>query len=225
MNGILILLLLILIAALPAIIVYFWFRAKNSPVTLPWFLASLAAGIVSLLVAVLAQKFFSPLGRDGLGPLLFGIFIRIALVEEASRLVCLIALFSVSKRWGLDTNKPFGAAIGLVSGLGFAMIENTFYGLQDINIILLRGITAAPLHSACGIRAGTAIFTANEHPLNSLFLFISAILIHGAYNLMIVSPALPSMLAIPIAFAALFASIHLIKPKDKDNEKTSIPAP
>ena len=221
MNGLLLLFLLILFAALPAIVVFFWFRARKSPVTLPWFLASLAAGITALLAAVLVQKIFPPPGRDGLNLLFFGVFIRIALVEEACRLVCLIPLINAGRRRGLE--KSFGAALGLAAGLGFAMLESAFYGLEDFSIILLRGISAAPLHSACGIRAGTAIFSAQKQPVYSLFLFISAFLIHGAYNLMIVSPAFPSGLAIPIAFAALFASIHLIKPKDQNNDNTPMP--
>ena len=217
MSGIWILLLLILSAALPAIIVFFWFRARKSAVTLPWFLAALAAGILSLLIVALIQKFFIPLNKNGmneLGHIFFSIFIRIALVEEASRLITLIPLLkagSLRKTSQSVDYRSFGASLGLAAGLGFAMIENASYGIADINITLLRAFTAAPLHGACGIRAGAAVFIFAKHPVKSIFLFISAIFIHGAYNLMIVSPALPSILAVLIAFAALFASLPYIR--------------
>lgn len=217
MNGIWILLLLIVAAALPVIIVFFWFRAAKSPLTPPWFLASLAAGIISLFISVLIQKNFSPPASRGLGPVFFGIFIRIALVEELSRFVSLIPLFAIGKHRG-NLDKSFSAAAGLTSGLGFAMIESAFYGIPDIHITLLRAVTAAPLHGACGIRAGAAFFFAGKYPGKALLLFISAVLIHGAYNLMIVNPFLPSILAIPIAFAAFIISVHHLKTPDNNDE-------
>ena len=209
MTGIWILLLLLITAALPVIIVLALFKAKKIPVTLPWFLVFLAAGMFSILVAVFVQKLFPPSDMGGFWLIFFGIFIRVAMVEETSRLVSLVPLLSVIKR-RRNLDKSFFAAMGLVSGLGFAMIENAIYGLSesDFGIILVRAVTAAPLHAACGIRVCVALYFARKQPVTALFLFISAILIHGAYNLMIISSALPSWLAIPIAFAALFASIH-----------------
>lgn len=219
MNGIGLLLLLILAAALPVIIAFFWFRAVKSPVTPPWFLASLAAGILSLLVSVLLQKLFPPPGGKELGELFFGVFIRIALVEEASRGAGLFLLFNMGKR-RLNTGQHFGAALGLASGLGFAAVENALYGISDIGITLLRAVTAAPLHGACGIRAGAALFTAGKQPARAVFLFVSAVFIHGAYNLMIVNPAFPPVLAIPVTLAAFFASTYLMKNEARDDENT-----
>jgi hypothetical protein len=106
------------------------------------------------------------------------------------------------------------------------MIENAFYGISesDFRITMLRALTAAPLHGACGIRVCAALLAIRKHPLKASFLFVSAVLIHGAYNLMIISPAFPSWLAIPIAFAALFSSIHYFtKPSGRDKEKTFLP--
>ena len=216
MNGIGILLLLILTAALPAILVFFWFRARKMQLTLPWFLASLAAGIVSLLAASMILYFIPPPARQGgLGLLFFDIFIRIALMEETSRLVTLVPLLKAAGR-RRPVNENIGPALGLAAGLGFAALESASYGMADINITLLRAFTAAPLHGACGIRAGAAVSIAKSRPLKALGLFISAVIIHGAYNLMIVNPAFPSVLAIPTALAALFASLPLVKSGGRD---------
>ena len=215
MKGIWVLLLLILASALPGIIVFIWFRARKSPVTLPWFLLSITAGIVSLLIAALIQSFF-PRGRDELGQLFFSVFVRIALVEELSRLVTFIPIFTAANNKRRDS-VSFGAALGLVSGLGFAILENAFHGITDISITLLRAFTAAPLHGACGIRAGVAVFIFSKNPAKATLYFISAVLIHGAYNLILASPALPSVLAILIALSALFASLPLLKIADHEN--------
>ena len=210
MNGIWILLLLTLTAALPAIIAYCWFRSKKPVVTLPWFLASVSAGILSFIIAGLAQDLFTMFRQNTPEALFFSIFIRIALVEEASRLVTLIPILRVGKdRQKID--RAFGAALGLAAGLGFAIIESAYHGLTDLNITLLRAFTAAPLHGACGIRAGKALFLAGQHPQKALLLFLSTVLIHGAYNLMIISPAIPSAFAIFVALAALFSSLTYLK--------------
>ena len=217
MNGIWLLLLLIITAALPVIIVFCWLRVKKSPVTLPWFLAFLAAGIFSVFVAAIAQRLFPPPGMNELWALFFGVFIRIALVEETSRLVSIIPLLAIIRR-RKNLDRSFCGALGFVSGLGFAMMESAFYGISDFKIILLRAVTAAPLHSACGIRVCAAFLAVREHPVKAFSLFISTVLIHGAYNLIILNPALPSVLAILIAFATLFASIrYFSKTPDDDN--------
>ena len=222
MNGIWILLLLILIAALPVIIVFFWFRKKKSPVSLPWFLVALAAGIVSLLAAALIQNFlpsFTGSGRGRPWLIFYDFFIRIALVEEASRLVTIIPFFRLGfRRRNMD--RAFCGALGFAAGLGFATLESAFYGIADINVALLRALAAAPLHGACGIRVSLSFFYFNRYPVKAFFLFIFAVLIHGVYNMMILNPALPSVLAILIAIIALLSSLPFLKP---DNDTLFAP--
>jgi RsiW-degrading membrane proteinase PrsW (M82 family) len=216
MNGIWVLLLLLLTATLPAIIVFFWLKSRKSPITLPWFLTSFLAGIVSFIVAAIIQSFLDPHKTEAFWAAIFNIFTRIALAEEASRIIVLFFLLKAGKdRWN---SIAFGAAIGLITGLGFAAIENAYYGMANINITLLRLFTATPLHAACGIRAGTAVFTVPQHPVKAFFLFISSVFIHGAYNLTIVNPAIPSFLAILIAFVALFASFSYLSDTNDDTE-------
>lgn len=202
-------------AALPLVIAFCWFSARKSPVTLPWFLLALVAGIASLFVAVLIQSFLPYFGRDGMQGAFFNVFLRNALAEELGRLIVFALLFcAIKRRRNIDA--AFCASLGLVAGLGFAMFENAFYGLPDASIALLRAVTAAPLHGACGIRVGLAVFFFSHSPKKALFVFLFAALIHGAYNMMIVSPALPSALAVLVAFTALFSSLPFLKAADKE---------
>jgi RsiW-degrading membrane proteinase PrsW (M82 family) len=150
--------------------------------------------------------------------LFYAIFIRIALVEEASRLIILIPFFIIAAKSSEQKDSSFGAALGLAAGLGFAIIESTYHGISDLSITILRLFTAAPLHGTCGIRAGTAIFSFRRYPARSIFLFASTVLIHGTYNLIIVSPAYPSAIAIIITFAALFASLNQLKAADTESD-------
>jgi len=214
MNGIWILLLLLMAATIPAILVFFWLRSRKPSITLPWFLLSLSAGIISFIVAAMIQTLFAFSRREGIWPVLFNIFIRIAMIEEASRIIILFFLNRAAKN--RRNNIAFGATIGLIAGLGFALIESAFYGIANISITLLRIFTAAPLHAACGIRAGAAVFAAPQHPAKAFFLFISSVFIHGAYNIMIINPAIPSFLAIPTALIAFFASIYYLSESSYD---------
>lgn len=174
---------------------------------------------------------FSP--RDGMGTFFFTVFIRIALTEETGRALALRILFRIgrSSKGGIPLSRSdstgrtgafeetggfgtlpqaFGAATGLVAGLGFALIESASYGAADIMIALLRAFTAAPLHGACGARIGMGMLGFNAGPYRALWRLLSAVIIHGMYNLMVISPGIPPIFPILIAFSALFTAMHVI---------------
>jgi RsiW-degrading membrane proteinase PrsW (M82 family) len=233
MAGLWILGLLLCIAALPVLLIYLWFRVRRFPMPARWFLLSLLAGAFSLLIAALLQGCFSRISGyadgtvppgDGMGAFLFTVFIRIALTEETGRVLALGLLFRLGRppaglmpvkgRGSKEAGRPllpaFGAATGLVAGLGFALIESASYGAGDIMIALLRAFTAAPLHGACGARIGLGILGFNAGPYRALWRLLSAVIIHGMYNLMVISPGIPPILPILIAFSALFTAMQVI---------------
>jgi RsiW-degrading membrane proteinase PrsW (M82 family) len=214
-KGLWILFLLIFIAALPVFLAFLWFRRLKLKGL--WFLLSLASGILSLLAALVLQNLLPfPEAEGGPSSVLFGVFIRVALVEEISRLITLVPLL----RWGRGregTGGAFvpGALAGLAAGLAFAAVENAAYGAADIHVLLLRVFTAAPLHGACGIRIGAAADLLIRGPRKSsalaAFRFLSAVIIHGIYDLVIVSPGVPSFLSVFIALSACASSLAMIR--------------
>ncbi|MDR1029886.1 MAG: PrsW family intramembrane metalloprotease [Treponema sp.] len=229
MAGLWILGLLLLIAALPVLLIHLWFRSCTFPMPFYWFLLSLLAGACSLLIAALLQWLFSCTGAprtfspsDGMGAFLFTIFLRIALTEETGRVLALGLLFRIGPaRQGLPqpsletgsrvSPESFGAATGLVAGLGFAFIESASYGATDIMIALLRAFTAAPLHGACGARIGMGIRTYRQTPYRALRHFLSALILHGMYNLMVIGPGIPPIIPILIAFSSILPALYLIR--------------
>jgi RsiW-degrading membrane proteinase PrsW (M82 family) len=216
-KGLWVLFLLIFIAALPVFLVLLWFRRLK--IKGLWFLLSLASGIISLLIAAVIQNFLPfPAAGGQIDPssVLFGVFIRVALVEELSRLITLYPLL----RWGHTREGAGGAFVpgalaGLAAGLAFAAVESASYGAADIGIVLLRVFTAAPLHGACGIRIGAAadLLTGNprKSPVLAAFRFFSAVMIHGIYDLIIAAPGIPAFLSVLIALAALASSLAAIR--------------
>jgi RsiW-degrading membrane proteinase PrsW (M82 family) len=215
-KGFWILLLLIFIAALPVFPSFLWFRRRK--IKSLWFLLSLAAGVLSLFIAAVLQNFlpFSEAGGQG-GPsfVLFGVFIRIALVEELSRLITLVPLLRLGRAHeGAGGSSVPGAFAGLAAGLAFAAVESAGYGAADISVAFLRAFTAAPLHGACGIRAGGAadlLAGPRKSPVLAAFRFFSAVMIHGIYDLIITAPGIPAFLSVLIALAALASSLAALR--------------
>jgi RsiW-degrading membrane proteinase PrsW (M82 family) len=231
MSGLWVLLVILSISSIPIIAVYVWFRFAKYSISFISFLFALLAGAAAFLPALILQNLpwlsFPVSGRLGL---FYDVFIRIALVEEASRLLMLFVFFGLSSR--ITRGKPDklqaekrndvvetfsynlvkkGTAIGLVAGLGFAILENAAYGASDSRILLLRAVTAAPLHGACGSRVGAAAVMFRSRPFHAIFRILAATAIHGIYNFMAAMPGFPSVLAVLIAFLTLISSIVTIR--------------
>ena len=243
MSSIGVLIILLLISSIPAIAVYIWYRLARYQFSLLRFSFSLLAGAISFFPALLLQNFLS--ARNGIFNIankwgLFAeIFARIAFTEELSRLIILIILVFVLHRLQyirqmeqtlivpqnteLNTHTfsiTLTSAAGLVAGLGFAIIESVVYGASNPGSALLRTFTAAPLHGACGYRVGSAIAIFRDSPVRSIIRFLSAVIIHGVYNFMLIIPGpLPSIIAVLIALFSLASSILAIHNGMKPSQK------
>jgi RsiW-degrading membrane proteinase PrsW (M82 family) len=212
-----ILLLLILISALPAIGVFIWFRVVRYPLDFTLFFCGLLGGALALLVAGFLQSLFPPLNNLDLQSFFFRLIVQIALTEEAARLAILLILFLLLARFAKAPALPaanLGSALGLLTGLGFAVIETATYGAADPRIALLRAFTAAPLHGACGSRVGIAVFSFRKAPFRCTFHFIAAVIIHGAYNFMAINPDMPIVFPILLVAASLFSALQTIRPRN-----------
>jgi len=221
MSGVGVLIFLLLFSSIPAIAVLVWFRLARYPFSPLRFSCALLAGAVSFFPALFLQNILTTVGSDFFyamgkwGPIA-EIFFRIAFTEEFSRLILLVILFLTIRRF-TSANPPVSdgavaSAAGLIAGLGFAIIESAVYGASNPGNALLRTFTAAPLHGACGYRVGSSIAMFPERPLQAVFRFLSAVIIHGLYNFMLIIPGfIPSIAAILIALFALTSSILVIR--------------
>jgi RsiW-degrading membrane proteinase PrsW (M82 family) len=217
MNGLWALLLLMTISALPVLAVLMWIRLRRLPIRGPWFLIALLGGALSLGLAAILQMLFPKTDEASVGVLLVKIFIQIAFTEELGRLVVFAILLSLARRLNKEEEPyppGFAALTGLIAGLGFAVIETAMYGVGNFNIALVRAVTTAPLHGACGIRIGVAVSQIRVTPVMALIRFLYAVGLHGMYNFMILNRGIPLVFPVLIAFTALFSSIQLIRFSD-----------
>jgi RsiW-degrading membrane proteinase PrsW (M82 family) len=233
MPGFWIMLIILLISSIPVIAVYAWFRLAEYPFSVVRFLLALLAGAASFFPALVLQPLINfTINAGSRIQLFYHVFVRIAFTEELSRLLLLFIFFIISGRITQDgIGQPYtwgavkkAAATGLIVGLGFAILENAVYSLRDIDfwLLLLRAVTAAPLHAACGARVGMSAIMFKDYPFQAILRLLTATAIHGIYNFMIVVPGIPSILAILIALTALASSIMVIRGswtvENKDNE-------
>ena len=220
MYGSWVLLILILISSLPVIAVYIWFRLAKYQLSLVRFLFALLAGAAAFFPALILQGLLSFSMPSGKAALFYHFFVRIAFTEEISRLLMLFIFFLIS---GLvkpaeSSGRPLsyntvkrGTAIGLVAGLGFALLESAVFGASDTGVLLIRAVTAAPLHGACGSRIGAAAVLFRTNPIQAVFRILTATAIHGVYDLMVVLPGFPAIAAVLVAISALVSTILIIK--------------
>ena len=214
MNGFAVLVLVICIAALPIVIVHIWLRITKFPLSTPHFLLALLAGALSLVFALILQMIFTDLGypRTKL-EFLAEVFIRIALTEELGRFLALFLFFILANVVIKEEAQcvPIKTAFGLIAGLGFAFVESASYGASDIHNAVLRAFTTAPLHGACGARIGMAFAFSNTKLFKAFVYFISAVGLHGMYNLMAVSSGAARVIAVLLGATAFIAAIQVIR--------------
>jgi RsiW-degrading membrane proteinase PrsW (M82 family) len=209
-------LLLVVITALPVLAAFLWFRMSKFPMRLPWFLISLLTGALALMAAVLIQSLFPRNSGISAGGFFFKLFIQIAFTEELGRVMVLLLILRLRALFkgaapGDAGAFPLGTATGLLAGLGFAVVETASYGAENLGTALFRSFTAAPLHGACGARDGAAAVLLRRTPLRALARFLSAVVIHGMYNFMMIRTGLYSVFAVLAAVTALASAIQEIR--------------
>jgi RsiW-degrading membrane proteinase PrsW (M82 family) len=212
-----------MVSSIPVLALYVWFRIAKYQFSLVRFLLVMVTGATAFFPALVLQNLINFKISEGRTEFFYHVFIRIALTEELSRLLLLAVYFFASGYMAKSIDKnitgqtvswskiKIGAATGLVAGLGFAILESAVYASSNISILLLRTVTAAPLHAACGSRIGTAAVMFRTNPLQAIFRILSATAIHGVYNIMISKTGVSSIMGILIAFSALFTSISMIR--------------
>jgi len=219
MRGHLILLGLIFLSSLPVIIVFIWYRLAKYQISPYRFLLVLLAGATALFPALFLQDLLAFSIQSGSRLALFyEHFIQIALTEELSRFLILLVYFWISNRVSKNESErlasakaiSYASAIGLIAGLGFALMETAVYAASDFNVWLLR-IPAAAVHGACGSRIGAAAIMIRSKPFQAIVSILTATAIHGIYNMLLNMYGFSTFAAaIFIAVSALLTAIMTI---------------
>ena len=213
-----VLLSLILIPSLPVIVVYLWFRFAKYQISVFRFFIVLLGGAAAIFPALLLQELLTVTIQNGRLAPFYEHFVRIAMTEELSRFFILLLIFLISRRIfpaeysKLDPQKSINKApaIGLIAGLGFALIETAIKAASGTGIYPLGIILTSAVHGACGSRIGSAAIVIRSNPFLAILRILTAAAIHGIYNMLIERPGFYTLAAICIAGTAMLTAILTI---------------
>jgi RsiW-degrading membrane proteinase PrsW (M82 family) len=142
-------------------------------------------GLGAVLLASGLQWAFDPVSRfiTGAGALFFAAFFEAALIEESAKLT-LAACLPGRQTGGFDSRSVLSSAF--LVGLSFASFETLIYSLNNPSILLIRSVTAVPLHACSTLVCCSLLLSHSEIPRSvssGLTCFTSAVVLHGAYNI------------------------------------------
>lgn len=207
----------ILLAAAPTLLLLFWFwkidSRKPEPGSL--ILKLFFWGCVSVIPAAVAELLmgrFKPFIPRNLY-LLFDAFVVAAFCEETIKYLTVRLVAWKHRAFDEITD---GIVYTVAAGMGFAFLENILYSFGSnhfAGILILRGITAVPLHALCsgliGYSIGRSRFIPGASVLPGLAL---AILIHGLYDYFLFTGQWRFVwLIIPLMIGGYILLGHLIK--------------
>ncbi|RKX76356.1 MAG: protease PrsW [Spirochaetes bacterium] len=202
-----------LLAALPSLLLllYFYKKDKQRRESLYLIWKTFAFGVLAVL-PVAGIEFFLSRGLfffRGILLIAMRAFIIAGFVEELSKFL-VVRLF-------LYPRKEFdeiadGIVYTITASLGFAFMENLMYSFGPVLLLLIRGITAVPLHAiASGIMGyyiGASRFRPRPQFLKGL---LYATAIHGLYNFLLFTGTWISLLVIPLLFFSGKILLHLYR--------------
>ena len=201
------------LAAIPsfALVLYFYLKDKDKrepPIlVLKAFILGFFAVLPAILLELALEKAGKLLGSPGF--IVIRAFIVVALVEEGVKLL-IVRLFLYDREEFDEVTD--GIVYTITASLGFAFFENILYSFGPPLVLIIRGITAVPLHATAsgilGYYIGRTKLT--EKPRIATGLSI-AVLIHGTYDLLLFSESLFSLLVIPLLIGSGIALMRLFK--------------
>ena len=209
------LLLSLAAAALPALLLIAHFvkldRARPEPVgligksVLYGFLAVLPAAALELGAERLVP---APAGFAGI---LFESFCVAALIEEGVKLYFLRRY--LYRRAEFDEVAD-GIVYAICVSLGFAFVENFLYGYRDLRVLFVRAFTAVPGHAVFSGVMGYYLGLSKLEPGRGRAWIAGlawAILLHGLYDLLLMTESLASLLVLPLLAAGWAALARLFR--------------
>ncbi len=203
----------IVLAFVPSLILVVYFYNKDSQkkeppaLILKTFLLGFAAVIPAALIEVYLSPFFQ--GSTKLTDSLYRAFLIAAVVEEGIKLA-VIRIFIYNRREFDEVAD--GIVYTITASLGFAFFENLFYSFGSLSVLIIRGVTAVPLHAAASGIMGYFIGKSKFQGAGSIMTgFIFAVIIHGLYDFLLFYGGSTSFLVILLLAAAGFILLKLYK--------------
>ena len=182
---------------------------------------ALAWGVAAIAAALLAGVAVTPLrgGLPGAWRTVFDAFVVAGLVEETAKYVAVLVVLrsTVLRSTGTAAQTRDALVYGMVAGVGFAFVENTIYLGEPPPVMILRAVTAVPLHACTGAWLGFAVRLGRRAGSRAGPVGLAiAVVVHGVYDLMIAfgPPAAYASLALVVLAFAVTVHLYRVAPHD-----------
>ena len=202
MVRLLLLFINLLLAAIPSIVLVVYFyrkdRQKPEPPVLIW--KTFFAGFLAVIPAAVVEQVFGYVDSSfsGLAADLIRAFGIAGLVEEGTKLA--VVRVYVYPKSQFDEIAD-GIVYTITAGLGFAFFENILYSFGPTSILIMRGVTAVPLHA---VSAGILGYYIGLSKFGGRRVFAKglayAVLIHGIYDYLLFTGSWAAVLVLPLLY-------------------------
>ena len=212
----------IALAAIPSalIIIYFYRRdlAQREPPRL--ILATFVLGFFAVIPAIVIELALWSIGSTyhGVARILIRAFVVAALVEEGMKLL-VIRLYVYNKQEFDEVSD--GIIYTITASLGFAFFENVLYSFGPPLVLIIRGITAVPLHASASGILGYYLGISKIRKERKIGMGLAiAILIHGLYDFLLFSRTAFSLLVIPLIAVSVWVLLRLFRRAQTEGENS-----
>jgi RsiW-degrading membrane proteinase PrsW (M82 family) len=144
-------------------------------------------GLAAVACASILQALLNPITSSlrGFSVTIFRSFVESALVEESVKFLAVLALPGIRTR-RFSLRQIFSGA--LLLAVSFSAFETFAYSLRSPSAVFLRFFTSLPVHASVslvgGSLIGSLVFRAeSDVRIACAFAFVSAVALHGAFNL------------------------------------------
>lgn len=206
-------LLNVALAAIPSVLIVWYVYRKDWGDREPRMLVfvTFLLGFFAVIPAIVVEVIFTELASNisGLAYLLIRAFVIAALVEESAKLA-VVRVFLFRR----DAFNEFsdGILYTITASLGFAFFENILYSFGPAYALIIRGLTAVPLHAAASGILGYYIGVTKMTGRNRIFTgMLWAVAIHGLYDFLLFTGTLFSLLVIPLLIASILVVRRLYR--------------
>jgi len=201
------------LALAPSLVLLWWavrrdsVRKESPRLIVLTFVSGLLAVVPALAIGLVIDPFGGFV--RGVGRTLIQAFIGAALVEEGVKYALLAGLVRRQRQFAQAED---GVVYGMAASLGFAFLENVIYVTGPPAVLLLRGVTAVPLHAGCGALVGYTVgrahFDDRRRPALGL---LAAVGVHGTYDALVFADGWVSYLSLAVVALLVGLVPHLFR--------------
>lgn len=202
-----------LLTLLPSFLVciYIYFRDIHEREPIKLVLKAFFFGMLSALFTLFIHLAFDLLGFDFNTNPFMSAFFGAATIEECCKFVLLLSLIWKNSEF----NESFdGIVYAVFVSMGFAFVENTLYIFDDVSnyvsVFILRLLFATPAHFLFAVSMGYFVGMAKRNIIkrkrkrNLVYALLSAILLHGVYDYLLMYADASSSALLTFALMVLF---------------------